>query len=158
MGKKVNFCDEEVSACCIIHTLVSELRGKKRKTKSRTSPFWPQRLQLLKKIHYRHSMHLFFYSCFVASVLSISHHWDYRVQGSSETILNELFHRWQSPFPSPLSPSGYLSFETFLYTFSKQFYKRSQSSWLPITCCKGEHGPYKAPTLQPYGQRSRRGR
>lgn len=50
----------------------------------------PQRLRLLKKIHYRHSTHLFFYSTFVASVLSISHQWDCKVQGSSETILSEL--------------------------------------------------------------------
>lgn len=102
-------------------------------------------------------MHLFFYSIFVASVLSINHHWDYKVQGSSETILNELVYIWQSPFPSPVPPSGYLSFETFLYTFSEEFYKCSQSSWLPITCCKGEHSPYKAPTLQLYREESRRG-
>lgn len=49
MGKKVNFCDEEVSASCIINTLVSELRGKKKEDKVTHQPVLAPETQTVKK-------------------------------------------------------------------------------------------------------------
>lgn len=57
-------------------------------------PFLAQEIQTVKKdtlSEHHASIFLLHFFGISASVVSISHHWDYKVQRSSETILDELF-------------------------------------------------------------------